>query len=387
MPSRKPTSNPTSKPSKEPTRNPTRRPTRKPSKRPTRNPTTKPTTSDPSSCFTVTTYNSIDADIETLKNEISDEGARSHFLGGILRLAAHDFMDFDPFNTQNQMGPDGCFDPAHPANAGLPQDIWCRDCALQTLYDEKYSFVSRADFWIASANAVVRQTSVNNALDLRETFVWGREDADVCVGQGDRLPSPTGCDDVENVFVRRMGLGWKDAVALMGGHTLGRGSSEFSGHQGTWVDTDEDAQVFDKQYYEEIYMNSWRPRGRGTANQDWTTGRPTDRGNTRMMLNTDICLVHNIDGNLPCCTNPGRFYSNGQDRCLDDEATARRCPIYNQMNPRSEARTVVGQMLGGAYPNDNNEPFYNAFTDAWRKATTVGNDNLSPLGENCEQVR
>lgn len=30
-------------------------------------------------------------------------------------------------------------------------------------------------------------------------------------------------------------------IALMGAHTLGRG--DFSGHRGTWVETDEEAQV------------------------------------------------------------------------------------------------------------------------------------------------
>ena len=52
-----------------------------------------------------------------------------------------------------------------------------------------------------------------------------------------------GCDQVENVFIRRMGLGWRDAVALMGAHTIGRGDASFSGHHGSWVDTDEDALV------------------------------------------------------------------------------------------------------------------------------------------------
>ena len=48
-----------------------------------------------------------------------------------------------------------------------------------------------------------------------------------------------------------------------------------------------DAMVFDKQYYEEIYLNAWRPRNRGTGFQDWTTGRD---GIARVMLNTDVSL-------------------------------------------------------------------------------------------------
>ena len=119
-------------------------------------------------------------------------------------------MDYDRFSSR-RYGADGCFDPNHDANAGLPEGVWCHDCLLRGLYETKYSFVSRADFWIAAANAVIRQTSVNNVLDLRNTFKWGRRDTSNCPGSGDRVPSPNGCDDVEGTFIGRMGMEWKDA--------------------------------------------------------------------------------------------------------------------------------------------------------------------------------
>jgi hypothetical protein len=118
----------------------------------------------------------------------------------------------------------------------------------------------------------------------------------------------------------------------------------------------------------------------GGDDQDWTTGRTSDGGNTRMMLNTDICLVHNIDGNLPCCT------TDDEDACADSEAAARRCPFHSPGESGWEARRAVGEMLGGSYPNANNAPFYRAFSEAWRKATTVGQTNLSPLVESCEAI-
>lgn len=175
----------------------------------------------------------------------------------------------------------------------------------------------------------------------------------------------------------------------MGAHTLGRGDAQFSGHHGTWVDTDEDSERFDKQYYEEIYLNSWRPRDNGPdTNSDWTTGRPGDVGNTRVMLNTDMCLVFDIDDidERKCCSRTGWDYPDGTDRCIDNEAARRRCPMYEQTHSRWESVEAVGEMLGGAYPNTNNQPFYNAFTEAWRKATTVGQTNLSPLLESCEST-
>jgi hypothetical protein len=193
---------------------------------PSHSPSRYPTSPPVGSCFTNNTYNSIDADIELLKNEIDDDTSRSHFLGGIVRLVAHDFMDYDQNNFTYPMGTDGCFDPDHQANAGLPESVWCDTCTLKLLYESKYTHVSRADFWVAAANAVIRQTSIDSVLDLRDTFLWGRVDADSCVGSGDRLPIPGGCDEVEGVFLTRMGLGWRDVVALMGAHTLGRGEDE-----------------------------------------------------------------------------------------------------------------------------------------------------------------
>ena len=210
------------KTTRKPTRTPTQKPTRKPTRKPTTKPTTKPTMD--SGCVSFSTYDAIDNDIAALKNNIADAKSRSHFLGGIVRLAAHDFMDYNKNDSSNPMGPDGCFDAEHAANNGVPS-IWCTNCPLTLLYQQKYSHISKADFWIASANAVIRQTSVNNALDLKSTFKWGRKDAASCAGSGTRLPTTSGCTSVENVFLTRMGLEWRDAAVLMGAHTLGRGNS------------------------------------------------------------------------------------------------------------------------------------------------------------------
>ena len=296
------------------------------------------------SCFSVDMYDSIDEDIAAIKNYIRSDQERSHFLGGIVRLAAHDYLDFDRNDPSDPMGSDGCFDPNHPSNAGL-DTIWCQDCKLRELYRNRYSHLSRADFWIAAANAVIRQTSISNSLDLRETFMWGRKDRSVCRGSGLRLPQSTGCDEVEDVFLERMGLTWTDAVALLGAHTLGRGDTrvrhlinvtmlllastkafdrfscllfQFSGHEGSWSSSANEAQVssniahgefytctktyayghqslellsikvFDKKYYEAFFTETWRPRNMGKDNQDWTTGN----GDTRMMLNTDVSKLH-----------------------------------------------------------------------------------------------
>jgi len=180
-------------------------------------------------CFTTSRYNDIYDDIEAIKNSIGNDIDRSHFLGGIVRLVAHDFMDFDVSNQRKPFGPDGCLQFDSGMNAGLAS-IWCDSCPLKQLYDQKYIDLSRADFWVAAANAVIYHTSINNALDLRNTFYWGRTSLDSCPGSDSRLPTTGGCQDVEDVFLERMGLTWKDAVALLGAHTLGRGNIEVRKH-------------------------------------------------------------------------------------------------------------------------------------------------------------
>ena len=54
----------------------------------------------------------MDEDIAALKENIRDGRTRSHFLEGIVRLFAHDLMDFGS-NNNTPMGPDDCFDSDH----------------------------------------------------------------------------------------------------------------------------------------------------------------------------------------------------------------------------------------------------------------------------------
>ena len=166
-----------------------------------------------SSCFDRSTYQRIDRDIQRIASRITNEDDLIHFFGGIVRMVAHDFMDYDRNRPSDAMGSDGCMDWTHEVNRGLWGSIWCDDgrCELTNVYNQKYSHLSKADFWIASANAVIRQLSVDNELDLMNTFVWGREDAESCVGQGDRIPTGSGCREVQDILLDAMDLEWRDA--------------------------------------------------------------------------------------------------------------------------------------------------------------------------------
>lgn len=146
-------------------------------------------------------------------------------------------MDYYANNATDPFGMDGCIDFDHPANSGLPQDIWCEDCALRVIFEHSYAdIMTRADFWTAAANAVILITS-GGQLDLKDTFAFGRVDAESCPDSATRLPQDSSCNFVEDVFLNRMNMSWTNAVALLGAHTLGRGSIDFSGHDGIWVDT------------------------------------------------------------------------------------------------------------------------------------------------------
>lgn len=58
-------------------------------------------------------------------------------------------------------------------------------------------------------------------------------------------------------------------------------------HHGIWVDTVEEALVFDTRFFEEIYCRAWVPRNEGTSSQDWTWGG-LNGDSPQFMLNTDM---------------------------------------------------------------------------------------------------
>ncbi|KAL7476864.1 hypothetical protein ACHAW6_002698 [Cyclotella cf. meneghiniana] len=335
-----------------------------------------------SECFDKSTYYAIDHDIEAIASGIDNEDDLVHFYGGIVRLVAHDFMDYDR-NSDTPMGTDGCIDWGHEVNLGLWGSIWCDDCDLTKLYNDKYSQLSKADFWVAAANAVIRNLSVDKTLDMVDTFLWGRKDADSCPGQGDRVPTGSGCREIEDVFLDAMGLNWRDAVALLGAHTIGKAHADFSGHDGYWMPTAVDSLVFDKQYYEELVRRPWRAHNIGAKEEDFIASTEMTHKEPQLMLKTDMCLWFDTDNYYPCCSRSNRYF-NGQNWCdWEEKLSDSECTRYDTDNSRMEAVKTVVEFLGGPRPNENNGPFYKSFASAWFKATTNGHDNLKAVSSKC----
>mmetsp|Transcript_34571 Transcript_34571/g.74986 ORF Transcript_34571/g.74986 Transcript_34571/m.74986 type:complete len:642 (-) Transcript_34571:215-2140(-) len=369
-------------------------------------------------CFTRAIYENITVDIKLLSDgmaEIFDDTSRDqgHFMGGIVRLAAHDFMDYDP-SQELVLGMDGCIDWDAADNAGL-ETIWCDNhgvCPLRALYDDVYAplNVGRADFWVAAANAVISIASLpwtdttgqNSYSNLELPFRYGRVDREDCspptVDSASRLPGAQGCSEVKRTFIDQMSLSWRDATALLGAHTLGFGHSQFSGHDGMWVDEEAEAVIFDKRYYEEILRRAWRQRNATSNNvsvQDWTWAG-NNQGNPRFMLNADLCLAFDIDDTPDCCARirqggqtPGEVFCVDPTLNLDPEdivGTIAECNSSATVRPEAHAAVNEFAVSINNRDRDDNGPFYEAFAAAWQRATEAGYEEgtLHSLTDTCD---
>jgi len=347
---------------------------------------------------------------ESLSTECTPaECQQAAWAGCVLRMAGHDFMDFEPGSGG---GSDGCTNMDAADNAGLSTCLHegLHGVSLQGIYQQFCTKISLADFFVIAAEAVMEaaRTLVPGVqpLDFARTFKYGRTTAKTCPEAGHSLPDAEGaCDEVERVFVQNMGLDWRGAAALMGVHTLGKAHAENSGYDGWWSDA-ENMRKFNNDYYHTMLMNGWMPDkavGGNPAKNQWRRSDLQTPGNVgparELMLNTDICLAYD---------SPAMGYkmNSRDDTCCAwtlkdslDGIEGEYCgEVGNVEDKEQQHRDCCDGELGtdcGRVTGENLKAFKHvkdfaandgawivAFQAAWTKATENGVSNLKTL-ESC----
>jgi len=360
---------------------------------------------------------------------------QSDFAGCVLRIAGHDFMDFQPGSGG---GSDGCLDFTDPDNAGLAPCMYAGEFGISVgeAWSDHCTQVSLADFFVIAAEAVMTFTRENALADglhtgvfpFKGNFKYGRTTMESCSFSHGRLPNPeNGCPTVDQVFVQNMGLSWGETAALMAVHTLGRAKIENSGYDGFWSDA-ESSRKFNSNYFLSMLAKGWVPEqavGGNTKKNQWKRGDMGVRSGLgkEMMLDTDLCLAYVGDqcqlggpgagctamvlsaANTDCCAWAAPVKSNrgrrvfGLNMCGTDEipgaSNFRRqrnlCCCEGCLTGGSPRDCGLPLLNSGRFPSygpaatevmqfaNNEAAWIPVFMTAWAKATENGFGELKPL--------
>ncbi|XP_065668393.1 putative ascorbate peroxidase [Hydra vulgaris] len=151
-------------------------------------------------------------------------------IAGCVRLAFHDCI--------GKNNCDGCIDHTNRGNAGL-KVITDR---LDSLYDLSYKGkISRADFYALAAVVALTRSTVDAPVKYLglNYFKVGREDCETSPNQLQSVQPPFGTDGTHKTFKffkNEFDFNVREAVALLGAHTLGRCRLENTGFEGAFVD-------------------------------------------------------------------------------------------------------------------------------------------------------
>ncbi|KAK3278063.1 hypothetical protein CYMTET_13974 [Cymbomonas tetramitiformis] len=261
--------------------------------------------------------------------------ARGDFIGGVVRLGWHDGSTYSQEDSNGGM--DGCLNFDDPANKGL-RGIWQE---LRPVYRNYEDVCSRADFTSLATITVIKAAG---GPDIE--IPYGRVDADECDEDWGRFPSlKKSRDHVRKVF-RRMGFTMQEAVALMGAHTVGRCELKNFGLEGPWA---ENEHVFDNAYYHKMLDLVWERKVEVT--EEFGSQPHWDHAKMLLMLNTDISLAWNIDGDNDD-PNHGDPHKCGGDMQCDTQNSYRHVARYAQ----------------------SQEEWFEDFSSAWIKLLSLGQD-------------
>lgn len=358
---------------------------------------------------------------DLLCKDCNSEGCpRGDFAGCLVRLVGHDFMDYNADRSgTGQGGADGCINFEDPDNKGLKgcllEAVAEDDTSLEGIWQEFCTEVSLADFFVIVAEALIVNTlpkeSESWGPELENQFRFGRTTRETC--DNDLLPNPEhSCKAVEDNFVTKLGLDWKQATALMGVHTLGRAEAKNSGFNGYWVAGDH-AKSFNNHYFKTIVAAAWKP-GLVQASGKWQWIRADGGPKDEMMLNTDICLGWNTNAGgrdpegtflnaaspayfnaggpgKPCCLWQDAGKLGGVDcecqiggkgqcsfsRCCDSDVK-RGCP---QNNPFTVQAKDNGSPAAVQLFAKDADAWLKVFQVAWKKVTENGHTDLCPASD------
>jgi len=337
------------------------------------------------------------------------ECLQSDFAGCVLRVAGHDFLDYNLASGTG--GSDGCTDLAADNNKGLAACLHDGQfgLSLNQAYQPFCETISLADFFVIAAEAVMMATRRNaedyaqvGSLNFEDTFKYGRETKSTCPEAGGQMPNPEdSCNGLDRVFLQNLGLNWRATAALSGAHTLGRARASQSGYEGWWSGPAE-SRKFNNQYFKNMVTRGWIARkdmfGNVAKNQWQRVDHEAAQGQHQMMLNTDLCLAYSgetADGGgvdtlqaatANCCawTYAGDIVPEGEYVCgysVVKEGAQQSCcagAAYAPSCPNPEGTGGVAHEAVQEFAEDGGA-WIATLKDAWVKATEKGHDDLKML--------
>lgn len=284
-----------------------------------------------------------------------DRVARSQLFGASLRLAFHDAGEINLPDASDKLGPDGCLSTIGGENKGLIEAEEEVYSIIEVSWQKFCTQISRADFWALWGKMTAERAS-NFLINL--DYFYGRTDNVECNSGAGRLPSALlGLSHIEDIFVTQMGLTMTDAVTLIGAHSVGHMSPDYSGFGLDPTDPNNDGsnnvnawdtspETLDNRYYTQLVGVRWNLEPETSFHlQEYTRGAIGT-----IMLNTDMSLTFE---NIP-----------NEDVC---GANAQGC---------SRVTSTSDQIT--SYINDN-QVFLNDFSRSFTKMVNVGYGFTDPF--------
>jgi len=249
------------------------------------------------------------SEYERARTALFDIVDRGNNLPESVRLAFHDCVGPD--------GCDGCLNLDDADNVGLSDIITVLTdlrAGNYARYDSFADTISNADFW---QMAGIVALELGNS-DVHLTFKGGREDCAESPGDSADHTYPEPIMDRHEMYdwflnsVDGFGMDENKVTALMGAHSLGMCHEEKTGYNGPW--TPEDLKGFNNEFYQNLVNSTFTFRNRAMVDPvyddegnldtsidykyQWrliADGEDSDSGTLRLMLNTDLELVYDID--------------------------------------------------------------------------------------------